>query len=90
MISRAALVQRVALAHRREALAVTGVALEVFRAVAAHLVQHQHGVLVEVVDQLVQTLQQDLVMAFAIGAQLGVLEVADIDELHAVAGTFAA
>ncbi|MNC22469.1 hypothetical protein D3C75_704710 [compost metagenome] len=86
----AALVQRVALAHRGEALAITGVALEVLGAVAAHLVQHQHGVLVEVVDQLPQALQQDLVMAFTISAQLRVLEFADIDELHAVAGALAA
>lgn len=47
----AAFVQRIAGAHRSELLEGLGITLEVFGAVAAHLVQDQHAILLQVVDE---------------------------------------
>src|SRR3546814_2954897 len=55
----AAIVQRVALAHRGEMFVLFGIALEVLWPVTAHLVEHQHGVLVQVVDEMLQALRSE-------------------------------
>lgn len=68
-----ALVQGVAVAHRGESLERLRITLVVIRAVATHLVQDQHGVLVEAVEQLGQALQEDFVVALAAGTQGGSL-----------------
>ncbi|MNT89449.1 hypothetical protein D3C72_2301780 [compost metagenome] len=55
-----------------------------------HLVQDQHGVLLQVVNHRAQALQENLVMAFAISTQRRVFAIADIFVLHPVARALAA
>ncbi|MNP36812.1 hypothetical protein D3C76_1302280 [compost metagenome] len=86
----AALVQRVTQAHRHEAFERHRVALEVLRPMTTHLVQDQHGVLLQVVNHRAQALQENLVMAFAISTQRRVFAIADIFVLHPVARALAA
>ncbi|MNR46025.1 hypothetical protein D3C85_1649400 [compost metagenome] len=57
---------------------------------AAHLVQHQHGVLVERVDEMLQPLEQDLVAALTVGTQGRILEIADILQRDPITGALAA
>ena len=57
---------------------------------AAHLVQHQHAVLLQVIDIALQALQQYLVMAFLAVAQLRVGALAELLKSYPVAGAFAA
>ncbi len=80
----------VAGADRGELLVLPGIALEVGRTVAAHLVQDQHGVLLQPVDEGLQVAQEDLVMALAAGAQGRILALAQVLEGDAIAGALAA
>ncbi|MDT4841455.1 hypothetical protein FQZ97_753080 [compost metagenome] len=57
---------------------------------AAHLVQDQHRVVLELIDVSLQTLEQDFVMAFAAAAQHWVFLVAEVFLDNPIAGAFAA
>ena len=57
---------------------------------ATHLVQHQHGVLVQMLDKTLQTLQENFIAAFAVGAQRRVFHIADVLQGDPVASAFTA
>ncbi|MNI54163.1 hypothetical protein D3C73_1090490 [compost metagenome] len=86
----AAIVQGIAFAHRSKPFVLFWITLEIFRPMTAHLVQHQHGVFIQGVDEVLQTLQENFIAALAVGAQRRVFQIADILERDSITRAFAA